>query len=170
MDLKKFRAWKSFGSKKKLCPKENFGSTKFWAWKKFRPEKIFDPKTIMWGPKKNLGLKFFCCSCYSCDMDPSPPKLSQKPMSSLCVKFQPSSTPPSDRFLWGVIFLVLVHVLVTGVKQSQLLVLRLSLEFDKKKKLFAWLTDTLLIFLANRNMAVFWVYSTFRQGVFSCSS
>ena len=28
-------------------------------------------------------------------LDPSPPKLSQKPMSSLCVKFQPSSTPPS---------------------------------------------------------------------------
>ena len=26
------------------------------------------------------------------------PKLSQKPMSSLCVKFQPFSTPPSDRF------------------------------------------------------------------------
>ena len=49
-------------------------------------------------------------------------------MISLCVKFQPSSTPPSNRFWWGVV-LVLV-VLVTGVKQSQLLVLRLSLEFD----------------------------------------
>ena len=50
-------------------------------------------------------------------------------MTSLCVKFQPSSTPPSDRFWWGVLLLLLV--LVTGVKQSQLLVLRLSLEFDK---------------------------------------
>ena len=54
-------------------------------------------------------------------------------MTSLCVKFQPSSTPPSDRFWWGVlvVVLVLLVVLVTGVKQSQLLVLRLSLEFDK---------------------------------------
>ena len=57
-------------------------------------------------------------------------------MTSLCVKFQPSSTPPSDRFWWGVLVLLvllvlLLLVLVTGVKQSQLLVLRLSLEFDK---------------------------------------
>ena len=46
-------------------------------------------------------------------------------MSSLYVKFQPSSTPPSDRFWWGVLVLVLVVLvllLVTGVKQSQLLV------------------------------------------------
>ena len=57
---------------------------------------------------------------------------SEKKLSSLCIKFQPSSTPPSDRFWWGVLVLVLVLVLVvTGVKQSQLLVLRLSLEFDK---------------------------------------
>jgi len=58
-------------------------------------------------------------------------------MTSLCVKFQPSITPLSDRFWWGVLVLVLVVLvvvlvlLVTGVKQSQLLVLRLSLEFDK---------------------------------------
>ena len=60
-------------------------------------------------------------------------------MTSLCVKFQPSSTPPSDRFWWGVLvvlvllvlLVLLLVVLVTGVKQSQLLVLRLSLEFDK---------------------------------------
>ena len=61
------------------------------------------------------------------------------PMNSLCVKFQPSSTPPSDRFWWGVlvlVLLVLVVLLVTGVKQSQLLVLRLSLEFDKKINLY----------------------------------
>ena len=59
-------------------------------------------------------------------------------MTSLCVKFQPSSTPPSDRFWWGVLVLLvllvllvfLLLVLVTGIKQSQLLVLRLSLEFD----------------------------------------
>ena len=56
--------------------------------------------------------------------DPLPPRLSQKPMSSLGVKFQPSSTPLSDRFWWGVlgILVVLVLVVVTGVKQSQLLV------------------------------------------------
>ena len=43
-------------------------------------------------------------------------------MTSLCVKFKPSSTPPSDRFWWGVVLvlLVLLLVLVTGVKQSQL--------------------------------------------------
>ena len=50
-------------------------------------------------------------------------------MSSLYVKFQPSSTPPSDG-LWGGVLLVLLLLLVTGVKQSQLLGLRLSLEFD----------------------------------------
>ena len=56
-------------------------------------------------------------------------------MSSLWVKFQPSSTPPTDRFWWGVVVVVvvlLVLVLVTGVKQSQLLVLRLSPEFDNR--------------------------------------
>ena len=54
-------------------------------------------------------------------------------MTSLCVKFQPSSTPPSDKFWWGVlvVLLLVLLVLVTGVKQSQLLVLRLSLYFDK---------------------------------------
>ena len=54
-------------------------------------------------------------------------------MSSLCVKFQPSSTPPSDRFWWGVllVLVLLVLLVVTGVKQSQLWGLRLSLEFDK---------------------------------------
>ena len=60
-------------------------------------------------------------------------------MSSLWVKFQPSSTPPSDRFWWGVLVVLLVLVLllvllVTGIKQSQLLVLRLSLEFDNKSQ------------------------------------
>ena len=76
-----------------------------------------------------------CRSCSSCDIaysDPYPPKLRQNPMRSLCVKFQPSSSPPSDRFWWGVLLLLvlLLVLLVTGVKQSQLLVLRLSLEFD----------------------------------------
>ena len=58
-------------------------------------------------------------------------------MSSLWVKFQPSSTPPTERFWWGVVLvlvlvlLVLLVLLVTGVKQRQLLFLRLSLEFDK---------------------------------------
>ena len=41
------------------------------------------------------------------------------PMNSLCVKFQPSSTPPSDRFWWGALVLVLLVLvlvlLVTGV-------------------------------------------------------
>ena len=107
----------------------------------FWMEKIFGPKTIL-GPKKISVRNFFWGSCSSCDMghsDPLPPKLSLKPMSSLCVKFEPSSTPLSDRFWWGVLVLLVLLVLllvlvllVTGVKQSQLLVLRLSLEFDNK--------------------------------------
>ena len=59
-------------------------------------------------------------------------------MPSLCVKFQPFSTPPSDRFWLGVLVVLLLLVLlllVTGVKQSQLLVLRLSLEFDNNERL-----------------------------------
>ena len=58
---------------------------------------------------------------------------------TLCVKFQPSSTPPSDRFWWGVlvvVVLLLLLLLVTGVKQSQLLVLRLSLGFDNNFRVF----------------------------------
>ena len=48
-------------------------------------------------------------------------------MTSLCVKFQPYSTPPSDRFWWGVVVvLVLVLVVVRRGKQSQLLVPRLK--------------------------------------------
>ena len=44
-------------------------------------------------------------------------------MSSPWVKFQPSSTPPSDKFWWGVLvvlvlILVLLVLLVTGVKQN----------------------------------------------------
>ena len=63
-------------------------------------------------------------------------------MISLRVKFQPSSTPPFDRFWWGVLVVVLVVVLllVTGVKQSQLLVQRLSLEFDNS-------SDSLMILI-----------------------
>ena len=45
-------------------------------------------------------------------------------MSSLCVKYQPSSTLPSDRFWWGFLLFLLL------LKQSQLLVQRISLEFD----------------------------------------
>ena len=53
-------------------------------------------------------------------------------MSSLCVKFQPSSTPPTERFWWRVLLLLLLLVVVvTGVKQSQLLVLRLRLSLTK---------------------------------------
>ena len=78
---------------------------------------MFGPKKFGWGS---------CVSC-SCDMahsDPYSPKHSQKPMRSLCVKFQPSSTPTSDRFWWGVllVLLLLLVLLVTGVKQSQLLI------------------------------------------------
>ena len=64
--------------------------------------------------KKILGPNFFLCK------------------HRLCV---------TNRFLvcsvivdFGVVLLLLVLVLVTGVKQSQILVLRLSLEFDKKCK------------------------------------
>ena len=82
-------------------------------------EKILGPK-IDFGMFSNCRL-WWGSSCVSC----SSPNLSQNPMSSLCVKFPPSSTPPSDRFGGGVLVLVLVLlvvVLVTGVKESQLLV------------------------------------------------
>ena len=42
-------------------------------------------------------------------------------------------------FLVGVVVLVVLVVLVTGVKQSQLLVLRLSLEFDKNEIIIIYL-------------------------------
>ena len=45
------------------------------------------------------------------------PKLSQKPMIGLCVKFHPSSTPPSDRFWWGVL-LVVPYIKKSPVKSS----------------------------------------------------
>ena len=54
-------------------------------------------------------------------------------MSSLCVKFQPFTTPRFEIFWWGVLLVLVLLVLVVvvkWVKQSQLLVLRLSLEFD----------------------------------------
>ena len=57
-------------------------------------------------------------SCSSCDMghsDPKAPKLSQKLMSSLFVRFQHSRTHPSDRFWGGGVLLVLL--VVTGVKK-----------------------------------------------------
>ena len=60
-------------------------------------------------------------------------------MSSLRVKFQPSSTPPSDIFWWGVLF----DVLVAGIKQSQLIVFRLSLEMTITK------TTRKIVFLSN---------------------
>ena len=66
-------------------------------------------------------------------------------MISLHVKFQPSSTPPSDRFWWGVLvvdlLVVVLLLLVTGVKQSQLLVLRLRLECDNTCHIFSNITN-----------------------------
>ena len=111
---KNFRSKKKFGSKTIVGPKnvwvqknfrseKNLGLKKIWVQKNFGPKKNVGPKKC--GPKKNLGLKkfwvqkFCCCSCSFCDMDPYPPKLSQKRMSSLCVKFQPSSILPTARFL-----------------------------------------------------------------------
>ena len=75
--------------------------------------------------KKNVVLENFLGLK---NITPNPLNSAKSPFS-LCVKFLSSSTPPSDRFWWGVLVVLLV-VLVTGVKQSQLLVLRLSLEFD----------------------------------------
>ena len=119
---------KIFASKKKLRPKK-FCVKKNWVWKKYCFWKIF-------GSGKILGatIRFLVCS-FIVDFGLLvllvtwviwTPKPSQKPMIGLCVKFPPSSTPPSDRFWCGVL-------VVTGVKQSQLLVWRLSLESDKKK-------------------------------------
>ena len=93
-------------------------------------------------------------------------------MSSLCVKFQPSSTPPTERFWWGVlvlfVLLVLVLVvLVTGVKQSQLLVLRLSLEFDN---IIFGVLMMLLLVLSTKHWrpmyADFFKLPEFRKGIF----
>ena len=58
-----------------------------------------------------------------------PPKHTQKPISSLFVKFQLHSALPFDKFGWGVLLLLLL-VLVTGVKQ------RLSLEFDRNIRIY----------------------------------
>ena len=99
LGLKKSESINYFGSEKNVGPEKNLGPKKFWIRKKFGSGINLAPKKNL-GPKKILGLKkfwfkiFYCsCSCSSYDMDPHPPKLSQKPMSSLCVKFQPSSTP-----------------------------------------------------------------------------
>ena len=80
-------------------------SRNFWL------DKIFGLKKMLVG--------FFLLFLFLLWYGSLPPELSQKPMSSLCVKFQPSSTPPSDRFWWGVLLLLvlLVFLLVTGVKK-----------------------------------------------------
>ena len=65
----------------------------------------------------------------------------------------------SSKFWWGVLVvillvllvLVLVLPLVTGVKQSQLLVLRLSLEFDKNKTYFVKKKNNLRIYFPRNN-------------------
>ena len=119
------------GLKQILGPKQ-FWVQKVLSPKKFLSKKILCPKKS--GSEKNIGsdkivgatIRFLVCSVIV-DFGVVllvtwviwTPKLSQKPMIGLCVKFQPSSTPPSDRFWWGVLLVVLV---VTGVKQSQLLV------------------------------------------------
>ena len=128
--LKKFWVWK-----------------KFWIRKKCWVKQILGAKNIFLGQKKNFGskkisgkhrlcatIRFLVCAVIvdfgwvllvvlvlCCNMghsDPLPIKLSQKPMSSVCVEFQPSSKLPSDRFWWVVLFVLVV----TGAKQSQLLV------------------------------------------------
>ena len=53
------------------------------------------------------------------------------PSLSLCAKFQTSSTFPSVKIQVRVVLVVLLVLVVTGGKQSQLLVLSLSLKFDK---------------------------------------
>ena len=99
-------------SKKQFWSEKNLGPKKYESEKSFESEKkLMDQKKVLslkkiCSLKKILGQNFFessCCSySYSpCDMGlvyHLPPILSQKPMCSLCVKFQPSSTPPSERF------------------------------------------------------------------------
>ena len=75
-------------------------------------------------------------------------------MSSLYVEFQPSSTPPSDRFWWGA--LVLLVLLVSGVKQSQLRLWRLRLEFDKKTFVFSWTPPFNVNIISNPIMIIPW--------------
>ena len=136
--FKKFCVWKNVWSENNVWSEKNFGSKKFWWSKKnFGSEENFG-STNFFGSTYVSKIDFSmlnyyrfwwgssCRYCSSCDIaysDSYPPKLRQNPMSSLCVKFQPSSSPPSDRFWWGVLLLVLLLLLlVTGVKQSQLLV------------------------------------------------
>ena len=97
MFLKDFRSEKNVGSEKMLSRK------KFMFPKNFRSEKNV-------GSEKNLGatIRFLVCSVIVdfgvvllvllVTLVIWTPKLSQKPMIGLFVKFQPSSTPPSDRF------------------------------------------------------------------------
>ena len=121
-DEKIFWVQKNIFVQKKFFVRKNFVSKKFWS-------------EINIGSEKFLGatIRLLVCSVIvdfgvvllvllvTWVMWTS--KLNQKPMIGLCVKFQPSSTPPSDRFWWGVVLLVLLVLvlLVTWVKQSQLL-------------------------------------------------
>ena len=115
---KKFSDQNFFGPKI-LFWTQNFFKT-FLSDESFFIYNIFEKN---FGLKKNLGQKNFVCSVivdFGVVLIVTwviwTPKLSQKPMIGLCVKFQPSSTPPSDRFWWGIL------LVVTGVKKSQLFV------------------------------------------------
>ena len=119
---RKFLVWKIL-SKKKFWVHKIFRSAKFFGQKRFCVQKSF------WLTPPMCNNYFFCisrycrfwwgsswCSCSSCEMVQ---EMSQKLMSSLCVKLKPSSTSPSVRFWWGVLDLVLVLLvllLVTGGK------------------------------------------------------
>ena len=137
-----FWVWKKCWVKKNVGSEKNVWPEKTVVLKKvFDPQKVLGPKQIL-GPKITFGkrrlcvtIRFFVCSfnvhfvwtlfvvlVLLVTWTPNP---SLKPISNLCVKYQPSSTPLSDRFCWGVLLLavlLLVVLLVTGIKQSQLLV------------------------------------------------
>ena len=141
-----------------MSPKKNFGSEKkFWS-KNFGSENKFCIQN------------FYCCSCSSRDMgplDPFPPKISQTPMSSLCVKFQTSSTPRSNRFWWGLLLLWQGgKTKSTPSPRTEVSTLDFGLEFDNKQKSkikkLKFDTETPVLFIIRRVLLKeklqFWTY------------
>ena len=100
---KKFRVLKKFWIRKKFLDHK-----KFWVWKKFVSKKFWHEKKFCL--EKFLVQNFLLLFLLFLWYGPLAPKLSQKPMSSLCVKFQPSSILPTDRFWWGLLLFLFLFL------------------------------------------------------------
>ena len=105
-----------FGSEKKFWPEKNFWyENNFWSKNNFGPGKILAGK-FFW-LKIILGgdLKHFCLFVFPLrvlagwvrTINGIPSQLTQPKAHVMCVKFQTSRTPPSDRFWWGFWFFFL---------------------------------------------------------------